>query len=70
MATKIPKVASNGPIRQRTAMAMGAKVTVGGGGGNAFKAGNAGQSITGGSSKAMPSSIPFKTAVKTPKGAK
>lgn len=61
---------SNGPIRQHKAMAMGGKPSVGSGGGNPMKFGNAGQGSIPGTSKKMPTTMPSQTQHLKPKGAK
>jgi hypothetical protein len=64
------KKASNGPIRQRQAMAMGGKPTVSGGGGNTYKVGNAGQGSIPGASKRPATTMPSQLQLNKPKGAK
>lgn len=61
--------ASNGPIRQRTAMAMGVKPSVGTKGGATFTPGKGGTPL-GGTSKLMKSTVPMVSKAAKPKGAK
>lgn len=61
--------ASNGPIRQRTAMAMGQKVAVGASPTTPFS-GKASKGSIPGKSKEMPTTMPFVTQRAAPKGAK
>lgn len=61
--------ASNGPIRQRTAMAMGKSASVGTKGGVSFTPGKGGTPL-GGTSAPMKSTMPMVSKAAKPKGVK